>query len=197
MPIRALDPVTDFALVGDLYLRAADYLLLESGRPPDDAVVEEFFTEAPPNVDPATSLHFGLFADRTPAPDKEPRTPVFLNTNAVIRCREPEDGVVRQNHALAAIANMSFGFPETGDAYIGLMLIAPEFRNRGIGPRLLSHLFSAARARSATRMLLAVLDANPRGHAFWLRMGFADTAHRVNRQFGDQTHGLVRMMRPL
>lgn len=59
--IRALSPDTDFAAVRALYDRAADYVELETGLVPDDTLVQEFFTDAPPGGDPATSLKLGLF----------------------------------------------------------------------------------------------------------------------------------------
>ncbi len=59
--IRPLDPVADANAVLDLYRRAADYVAFESGREVGMDLVEEFFTDAPPGGDPATSLKLGFF----------------------------------------------------------------------------------------------------------------------------------------
>jgi GNAT superfamily N-acetyltransferase len=59
--IRSLDPRADAAAILDLYHRAADYLSFESGRTPDEALVQEFFADAPPGGDAATSLKLGIF----------------------------------------------------------------------------------------------------------------------------------------
>ncbi|MDC1216088.1 GNAT family N-acetyltransferase [Octadecabacter sp.] len=77
-----------------------------------------------------------------------------------------------EDQNLIGIAGILFGFPEKTDAYIGLMLLAPEARGRGNGAQLLSHLTGVAQARGAQRQLVAVLDANPKGRAFWDREGF-------------------------
>lgn len=61
MTIRPLDPVADRALVEGLYREAADYVALERDEAPSPALADEFFTDAPPGVDPATSLRLGLF----------------------------------------------------------------------------------------------------------------------------------------
>lgn len=61
MTIRPLDPVADRALVEGLYRDAADYVALERDEAPSPALAEEFFTDAPPGADPATSLRLGLF----------------------------------------------------------------------------------------------------------------------------------------
>jgi GNAT superfamily N-acetyltransferase len=79
---------------------------------------------------------------------------------------------------LSGVAELSFGFPERGDAYLGLMLLGPWAQGMGHGVRFLAHVESLARAAQAPRLLLAVLDANPRGRAFWLRQGFAPTGKR-------------------
>ncbi|TNC50130.1 GNAT family N-acetyltransferase [Rubellimicrobium rubrum] len=59
--IRPLHPGTDQDAVLDLYARASDYLDLESGRVPTLAMVEEFFSDAPPGGNPSKSLKLGLF----------------------------------------------------------------------------------------------------------------------------------------
>ena len=77
------------------------------------------------------------------------------------------------NPGLIGIAELSFGYPTATDAFIGLMMIAPSAQGTGAGAFLLRHLEAAARARSKRSLFLAVLDANPRGRAFWEREGFA------------------------
>lgn len=59
--LRPLGP-DDRAAVADLLARAADYVLLETGQPPGDATLEDFFSDAPPGIDPATSLRLGAAA---------------------------------------------------------------------------------------------------------------------------------------
>lgn len=94
---------------------------------------------------------------------------------------------------LTAIAKLSFGYPDKGDAYIGLLLVAADQPGHAIGRHLLSYIQSRARNRDARCLLLAVLQDNPRGRAFWTRRGFSETQHRVLRQAGERTHILIRM----
>ena len=63
MPIRRLDPITDRALVDAFFQSAADYIRLERDEAPGPDVTDEFFTDAPPGIDPQTSLRIGLFTD--------------------------------------------------------------------------------------------------------------------------------------
>ncbi len=60
--IRPLDPQADRGLVDAFWPAVADYTRLERGDvPPPAELSEEYFTAAPPGVDPATGLRLGLF----------------------------------------------------------------------------------------------------------------------------------------
>lgn len=98
---------------------------------------------------------------------------------------------------LSGIAELSFGFPEPRDAYLGLMMVVPDQRGKGTGAAFLRHLETAALARGADRMLLAVLDANPRGRAFWEREGFALALANREVQLGQKVQIAHRLAKPL
>jgi GNAT superfamily N-acetyltransferase len=160
MRIRELFP-SETSLVTQFYREAPDYWLLAEGRCDPAHQAEEFFTDAPPNCDPATSDRLGLFV----------------------------------NQRLSGVAELSYGFPEPSDAYLGLMLIGPWAQGAGHGKAFLAHVETLARKRHAPRLYLAVLDINPRGRAFWLREGFTPTGLR--RQDGTTGHSFERLVKPL
>lgn len=96
---------------------------------------------------------------------------------------------------LSGVAELSFGFPEPQDAYLGLMMLAPARRGTGHGAAFLAHVEGLARAAGAPRILLGVLEANPRGRAFWERQGFAATGiSRADAETGHVTHRLVKAL---
>ncbi len=160
MRISELLP-SETALVAQFYREAPDYWLLAEGRLNPGDKASDFFTDAPPNCDPAASDRLGLFVDSR----------------------------------LSGVAEVSYGFPTSSDAYLGLMLIGPWAQGRGHGRSFVAHAETLARKRHAARLYLAVLDANPRGRAFWLREGFRPTGKRVQ----DKTtgHWLERLVKPL
>ena len=160
MRIRELFP-SETSLVAQFYREAPDYWLLAEGRCDPDHQAQDFFTDAPPNCDPAESDRLGLFL----------------------------------NHRLSGVAELSYGFPEPNDAYLGLMLIGPWAQGKGHGHTFLAHVEALARKHHAARLCLAVLDANPRGRAFWLREGFKPTALR--RKDGTTGHWIERLVKPL
>jgi GNAT superfamily N-acetyltransferase len=129
----------------------------------DRNLVEAFFVEIADYV--------RLERDESPTPIV---TEEFF-TEAPPGC-EPEAsfrlGAFAENR-LIAIAEMALGYPAATDAYIGFLAVTEAARGKGAGRDLLRHLEELARDSAATRIFLAVLDANPRGRAFWEREGFS------------------------
>jgi GNAT superfamily N-acetyltransferase len=112
----------------------------------------------------------------------------------------PEDCVklgIFIDGGLAGVADMAPGYPRTDDAFIGFLMMEPSRRDAGYGNALLNHLTGIARARGVRRMLIAVLDANRRGRAFWQREGFVLHETLPARQFRATSHVLHRMTRVL
>ncbi len=62
MLIRDLAP-TEASLIAQFYREAPDYWLLAEGRVDPAHQAQEFFTDTPPNCDPAESHRLGLFID--------------------------------------------------------------------------------------------------------------------------------------
>lgn len=99
--------------------------------------------------------------------------------------------------ALVGVADLAFGWPEARDAYLGVMILAPEARGRGLGAQFLRAVEEAARARHAPRLLLAVLDENPRARAFWECQGFRVVKTFPPATIGARTHIRHRMEKRL
>ncbi|WP_157994801.1 GNAT family N-acetyltransferase [Paracoccus tegillarcae] len=95
---------------------------------------------------------------------------------------------------LSGLAELSFGFPQTHDAYLGRLVLGPWAQSAGHGVRFLDHIEGLARQAGAPRLYLAVLDRNPRARSFWQRQGFQPTG---DHRFTDQGHDLRRMMKTL
>lgn len=106
-------------------------------------------------------------------------------------------GLVQAPDGLAGIAEVGFGYPEPGDAYLGRMLLAPDQRGQGQGRAFLAHVEAAARAAGARRLFIAVLHANPRARAFWEDKGFAVALDNRPTTLGRKTHLATRMVKPL
>ena len=128
----------------------------------DRARVDAFFTAAQDYVI--------LERDEPPGPEVTheffTQTPPGVDPSASQRL-----GLFDGDH-LQALVEMSFGFPEADSAYIGLLIALPAARGTGAGTALLRACEAIARQRGAREIFMAVLDANPKGRAFWEREGF-------------------------
>jgi len=98
---------------------------------------------------------------------------------------------------LSGLAEVSFGFPDPEDAYLGFMMLGPWARGAGNGATFLRAAELRARTRGAAWIYLAVLDENPRARAFWLREGFRDTGVRGEIDMGRKRQSLRRMSKKL
>jgi GNAT superfamily N-acetyltransferase len=98
---------------------------------------------------------------------------------------------------LVGVAELSFGFPAESDAYLGLMILAPHARSRGLGPLFLAEVEAIARQHGAPALYLAVLEQNPRGRAFWARSGFTPTGVQREMVENGIHHRLFRLKKPL
>lgn len=96
---------------------------------------------------------------------------------------------------LSGLAELSFGYPAPEDAFLGLMILSPRARSQGHGPGFHAHVEALARARACPRLYLGVLQANPRGKAFWHRLGYAETG--VTRTDAETGHVLYRLVKRL
>ncbi len=79
---------------------------------------------------------------------------------------------VMQGPAMVGMVCIAEGYEYPDDWWIGLMLLDPAFRGRGIGRTVTSLLKIRAKNRQINMIKLAVLAANPRGLNFWQREGF-------------------------
>ena len=100
-----------------------------------------------------------------------------------------------EHYDLTGVAEMAFGFPNSNSAYLGLMVLAPSARERGLGRAFLHHLETLARAKACPELFLAVLEENQAGRGFWKAQGFAPTG--LSRHDAETGHTLHRLVKPL
>lgn len=153
--------------------------------PSETALVAQFYREAP---------DYWLLAEGRL--DAEAQAQDFF-TDAPPNCNPDESDRLGLfvAHRLSGVAELSYGFPEPSDAYLGLMLLGPWAQGAGHGKTFLAHAEALARKRHAPQLCLAVLDANPRGRAFWEREGFKPAGKRGQDKITG--HWLERMVKAL
>jgi GNAT superfamily N-acetyltransferase len=153
----------------------------------DRAAVEGLFSRSADYVrlergqDPTPALTDEFFTDTVPGGSVADALKLGLFTGPVLQ----------------GIADVSFGFPEPGDAFLGLMQFASDARGQGHGATFLRDIEGRVRARDAPRLFIAVLHANPRGRAFWDRQGFTLALADRPVTLGSRSHLADRMVKPL
>lgn len=74
---------------------------------------------------------------------------------------------------LVGVVELMEDYPEPSTWYIGLMMLHPSWRGRGLGKQILKWLTGQLAAKQVCHLCLAVLDVNPRGKKFWEANGFS------------------------
>jgi GNAT superfamily N-acetyltransferase len=115
--------------------------------------------------------------------------------------RTPEDkillGLQFQGRPLQGVLEILRGHPEPGDWYLGLLLLDPSARGRGIGRRVIDWLAASASHRGARRFLVCVLEENRKGRAFWAREGFVERRAIPATRIGERVHARFEIVREL
>lgn len=98
-----------------------------------------------------------------------------------------------EDQTVDAVVQVIIDAPEPGTWWIGLLIVAPELRSRGVGAELVRQTLAAATEAGAGTMKLAVSLRNPRGQRFWERTGFRDTekVYSVSTRSGHADQGRI------
>jgi GNAT superfamily N-acetyltransferase len=89
------------------------------------------------------------------------------------------------------------GYPDEGAWWLGLMLIDPEYRGKGLGHKLYQAFENWILEQGAVGVCLGVVEENDKALAFWGSLGFQEHDRQPSRQFGDKTHAIITMVRYL
>lgn len=89
-------------------------------------------------------------------------------------------GLQTPSGALDAMIQILPNHPVPNIWWIGLLVVAPDVRSRGLGRVLLQYMLETAATAGATEMQLAVSVKNPRAQKFWSEAGFRETGRVCN-----------------
>lgn len=120
----------------------------------------------------------------TPAKDDLAATPPgrLLDDKIVI-------GIFDAN-TLVGVLDLFRDEPRPGEWWLGLLMLDPAVRSRGLGRRIVEAALPWSGARV---MWLGVLEANPRAERFWRSAGFAEVKRQDYRSDTGQPHRVILM----
>jgi GNAT superfamily N-acetyltransferase len=88
-------------------------------------------------------------------------------------------------------------YPTPKDWWMGLLLLDPAQRNKGLGRRIYQSFEYWVRRQDARHIFLGVVEANQKAFQFWQTMGFELVEREPGRQFGDPGHVVLVLQRKL
>ena len=94
---------------------------------------------------------------------------------------------------VATVVDSRFGFGEIG------MMVAADWRGRGVGTALVAAAIESARARGLHKLTLSVFPHNRAAIALYRKVGFVDEGRRVKhlRRANGELWDLIEMALPL
>jgi GNAT superfamily N-acetyltransferase len=93
-------------------------------------------------------------------------------------------GIFDRMGAQAGVLDGMRHYPEENIWWIGLLLLAPETRNQGVGLLVAEAFIDYARASGGKAVMLGVIEENRRAVQFWSRHGFELVRKTEPRTFG-------------
>ncbi len=106
-------------------------------------------------------------------------------------------GVLDQQNNLVALLDVFRGYPQDVVWWIGLLLVLPELRSKGLGQNVVRGFIEYVQAKDGQAIMLGVVDENKRALDFWSRVGFEFVQKTEPQQFGNKTHVVNIMLRKL
>jgi GNAT superfamily N-acetyltransferase len=104
-------------------------------------------------------------------------------------------GIYAAEQRLVGVFDAIRHYPESGEWFIGLLLLEPEQRGQGLGARIYRVFAQWAGTQGAQGIRLAVLEQNVKGERFWLRLGFEELEREPPRRRGALVSGSIVMRR--
>lgn len=98
---------------------------------------------------------------------------------------------------LDVLAQIVRGFPADDIWYLGLLLVDPTMRGRGLGRRACATIEDWAAAQGAREIRLAVFESNQAALDFWLSSGFVERRRTGPDAFKQKRHYRFELSRTI
>jgi GNAT superfamily N-acetyltransferase len=105
-------------------------------------------------------------------------------------------GCFNENNLLIAVIDILADYPDKGEWIIGLLMIDPIERGKGLGKLLHEFIKDYVLKYKADKLRIGVVEDNTRATSFWKSLGYYEIK-RVNIQYGNKDHVVVVMNLPL
>ena len=104
-------------------------------------------------------------------------------------------GIYTADAVLIGYLELFRNYPDEGDWWVGLLMLDPDARGRGLGSEVFRAATIWAADRGARSILLAVLESDERAQRFWFRQGFELVRRREYQSHAEKKQHTVLIMR--
>ncbi len=94
---------------------------------------------------------------------------------------------------LIGVIDLIRDFPTSGEWILGLMLLNPEFRARGVGRQVCQSLAVWCQSSGADTIRLGVVEDNTKAIHFWQKCGFEEFSRKPFQRHGSKDHTTIVM----
>jgi GNAT superfamily N-acetyltransferase len=106
-------------------------------------------------------------------------------------------GIFARTDHLIGVLDVIRDYPVQGEWWLGLLILEPAQRGRGLGEKICRAFEQWAKDTGARYLRLVVSVQNRRGHQFWQRLGFEELERRVRKLSDGQDSEAIIMGQPL
>jgi ribosomal protein S18 acetylase RimI-like enzyme len=97
-------------------------------------------------------------------------------------------GIFDPNKELIRLIDLVKGYPEEFIWFLGLILLAPDYRKNGLGTKLIEHVEKGIRKIGAKEIRLGVVEENTAAIHFWKRNKYKLLEIRPPAKYGFKEH---------
>ncbi len=87
---------------------------------------------------------------------------------------------------LVAVLDAVRDYPDAATWWIGLLMLAPEVRGKGLGRQIVQGFHAYAQAHRCNSIMLGVVEENAYAYRFWQKMGYELVNKTEPQQFGQK-----------
>jgi ribosomal protein S18 acetylase RimI-like enzyme len=106
-------------------------------------------------------------------------------------------GIFNDPRELVGVLDSIRDYPGRHDWWLGLLLLDPKYRNKGLGKQVYCAFEGWVSQRGAQNIFLGVVEQNRRAYQFWQGMGFETVERRRPSRFGNSENVVIVMRRSL
>ena len=100
-------------------------------------------------------------------------------------------GAFKDGH-LVAVIDLIRDYPEKGEWIIGLLLIHPSERNKGLGERINNLIAEVVKDKGGIKLRIGVVEDNSKALSFWKGIGYEEIK-RANLTIGHKNNIVIVM----